>query len=86
YTVDEWKTIQTYSLEGNDLRPIYESPNISSDQRLGDASEEFTVTFSTDDGSKNYSPGSVSEFQQFTIGSTWNLKLNALGGVVDVEK
>jgi len=85
YTVDEWTTIQTYSMDGNDLQPIYESPNISNDQRIGDESEELTVTFSTDDGPETYSPGSVSEFQQFTIGSTWTLKMNALGGVIGVE-
>ena len=86
YTVDEWTTIQTYTLEGDDLKPIYDSPNLASDQRLGEESEEFTVTFSTDDGNEVYSPGSISEFQQFTIGSTWQLKLNAIGGVVRVEK
>lgn len=85
YTVDEWTTIQTYPLEGNDLRPVYASPNVSSDQRLGEKTDEFTVTFSTDDGPETYSPGSVSEFQQFTIGSTWTLKMNAMGGVVGVE-
>jgi len=85
YTVDEWKTIQTYTLDGNDLRPVYESPNYSSDQRLGDQSEELTVIFSTEKGDKTYSPETVSEFQQFDIGSTWTLKLNALGGVISVQ-
>lgn len=85
YTVDQWTTIQTYTLDGNDLQPIYDSPNLSSDQRLGDQSEDLTVTFSTSDGTETYSPGSTAEFQQFTIGSTWKLKLNALGGVVSVE-
>jgi ribosomal protein L40E len=86
YTVDEWTTIQTYTLDGNDLQPVYDSPNLSSDQRIGDKSEEFTVNFSTEKGDKTYSPGTVSEYQQFDIGSTWNLKLNALGGIVSVEK
>ncbi len=86
YTVDEWTTIQTYTLDGNDLRPVYDSPNVSSGQRLGDQSEELTVTFSLENGQQEtYSPGTVSEFQQFTIGSTWTLKMNALGGVVSVE-
>ncbi|NWG06565.1 MAG: zinc ribbon domain-containing protein [Chloroflexi bacterium] len=85
YTVDEWQTIQTYTLEGNDLRPVYDSPSYSSNQRLGTQSEELTVTFSTEKGEKTYSPDTVSEFQQFTIGSTWTLKLNALGGIVSVE-
>lgn len=86
YTVDEWTTIQTYTLDGNDLHPVYESPNVASDQRLGDKSEELTVTFSLENGEQEtYSPGTVSEFQQFTVGSTWTLKMNALGGVVGVE-
>jgi len=85
YTVDEWKTIQTYTLDGNDLRPIYDSPNIASDQRIGDESEELTVVFSTEGGTETYKPDSVSEFQQYTIGSTWTLKMNALGGIVSVE-
>lgn len=85
YTVDEWTTIQTYPLEGNDLRPIYDSPNISSDQRIGSPSENLTVIFSTPDGEETYSPNSVSEFQQYSIGSTWTLRMNAIGGVVSVE-
>jgi len=86
YTLDEWTTIQTYTLDGNDLKPIYDSPSIASDQRIGDESEELTVVFSTKDGTENYSPSSVSEYQKYSIGSTWTLKMNALGGIVSVEK
>lgn len=86
YTVDEWTTIQTYTMDGNDLQPIYESPNVSSGQRVGQESEDLTVTFSTENGDqKTYSPDNVSEFQQFSVGSTWKLKMNALGSVVSVE-
>jgi hypothetical protein len=86
YTLDEWTTIQTYPLEGNNLQPVYESPNVSNGQRLGDASEDLTVTFSTPDGQQEtYSPGNVTEFRLFTPGSTWTLKMNAVGGIVSVE-
>lgn len=86
YTVDEWTTIQTYTLDGNDLYPLYDDPSLSSGQRLGDETEDLTVTFMTEDGGQQtYSPDSVAEFQQFTVGSTWTLKMNALGGVVGVE-
>ncbi|MBE0672769.1 MAG: zinc ribbon domain-containing protein [Anaerolineales bacterium] len=86
YTVDEWTTIQTYTLEGNDLNPIYENPSIFGEQRLGASSEVLTVYFSTPDGQETYTPGTVSEFQQYQIGSVWTLKLNALGGVLSVER
>ncbi len=85
YTVDEWTTIQTYTLDGNDLYPVYDDPGVSFDQRLGNASEQLTVYFSTTDGQITYSPGSTSEFQQFQIGSTWTIKLNAVGSVISVE-
>jgi hypothetical protein len=87
YTVDEWTTIQTYRLDGNDLQPVYDTPNLSSDQRLGDTGEDLTVSFSTEDGEqKTYSPDTVSEFQKYVIGSTWKLKMNALGGITSVEQ
>lgn len=86
YTVDEWTTIQTYTLDGHDLSPYYEQPNISSDQRLGDESADYTVYFSSEKGEITYSPGSLSEFQQFQPGSSWTLKLNAVGGVLSVER
>jgi membrane protease subunit (stomatin/prohibitin family) len=86
YTVDEWTTIQTYTLDGNDLQPIYDDPGVSSGQRLGQESEDLTITFSTGNGEQEtYSPDTISEFQQFTVGSTWTLKMNALGSVVGVE-
>ena len=86
YTVDEWTTIQTYTLDGHDTFPVYKQPNITSDQRLGDQSADLTVTFSSEKGEKSYTPDDASEFQQFQVGSTWTLKLNALGGVVSVER
>ena len=85
YTRDEWQTIQTYTLNGNDLNPIYDNPSLTSDQRLGDKSEDLKVTFSTSKGDKNYTPSSISEYQQFTVGTTWTLKLNLVGGVVSVK-
>jgi membrane protease subunit (stomatin/prohibitin family) len=86
YTVDEWTTVQTYTLDGHDLDPFYEQPSLSSDQRLGNESADYTVSFDTEKGEITYNPGDLSEFQQFQIGSTWTLKLNALGGVVSVER
>lgn len=86
YTVDEWTTIQTYSLEGNDLRPVYDNPGLQSDQRIGDQSETLTVFFTTEDGNQEtYTADSIAEFQQFTPGSTWTLNMNLAGGIVSVE-
>jgi DNA-directed RNA polymerase subunit RPC12/RpoP len=86
YTVDEWQTIQTYTLDGHDYSPDFSQPSLTSGQRLGNESATYTAYFGTSKGVKTYSPASLSEFQQFTIGSTWTLKLNALGGVVSVGR
>jgi ribosomal protein L40E len=86
YTRDEWTTIQTYTLDGNDLFPVYPDPGVGFDQRLGSISEDFTVTFDSDKGRKTYSPDQASEYRQFEIGSAWTLKLNALGSVMSVER
>ena len=86
YTVDEWTTIQSYPLSGNDLFPVYAEPSVFNGQRLGNTSANLTVTFSTPKGTETYSPSSVAEFQQFEIGSTWNLTLNLLGGVLSVSQ
>ncbi len=86
YTVTEWQAIQTYTLDGQDLFPQYSSPSISAGQRTGSPSETLNVVFDSNNGQITYTPGSVDEFQQFEPGSTWTLKLNALGGVVSVSQ
>ncbi|MBI5955199.1 MAG: zinc ribbon domain-containing protein [Chloroflexi bacterium] len=85
YTLDEWTTIQSYDLSGSDNYPVYEEPNITSDQRVGNTVNTLTVTFSTSDGQKEYTPDSAAEFQQFEIGSVWTLKMNRAGGILSVE-
>lgn len=84
YSVKEWQTVQTYTRDGNDLNPVYASPNVSVNQRVGSQSQDLTVYFDTSKGQKTYSPYTVTEFEQFQIDSTWTLKLNSLGGVVSV--
>ncbi len=85
YTVDEWTTIQTYTLDGYDLFPMYSEPSFSSGQQLGEATLTLDVHFTSGGSDYLYHPDSVEEYQMFSPGSTWTLHLNALGGVVSVE-
>lgn len=85
YTLDEWKTIETYTLDGHDFDPLYTSPDLLAGQRLGDVNITFTVYFYGNGQTYTYTPRDLYEFQQFTIGSTWTLHLNAFGVVVSVE-
>ncbi len=85
YSVKEWQTVQTYTLDGHDYSPVYSQPTISFDQRLGDQTVNYTVYFDTEKGQKAYSPGALDDFKRFQLGSNWTLKLNAIGSVVGVE-
>ena len=85
YSVDEWQTIQTYTLDGHDLNPAFAQPSLAAGQRIGDQREDYSVVFNTEDGQKTYSPSDFSEFSRFQIGTGWTLSLNAFGGVLDVK-
>ena len=85
YTLDEWTTIQTYTLDGYDFSPLYSQPNLSSGQQLGEETLEMTVYFVADGTEYLYKPDSTEEFQYYSQGSSWTLHLNALGRVVSVE-
>ena len=85
YTIDQWTTIRTFNLEGHNLYPEYAKPSVGFDQRIGNQSVTFSVYFVGGGETYTYSPASLFEFQQFTIGSTWTLHLNVLGAVVSVE-
>ncbi|GAB4538951.1 MAG: hypothetical protein Fur002_03270 [Anaerolineales bacterium] len=86
YTLDEWTTIQTYTLSGADLFPQYAEPTLYDKQRLGNSSEDLIVYFDTANGEETYKPSSVTEFQQFERGSVWVLQMNSLGGILSVER
>jgi hypothetical protein len=85
YTVDEWTTIQTYTLDGYDFYPQYSQPSIYSGQQLGEKTLEMTVYLVANGTEYLYHPDSAEEFQYYSQGSTWTLHLNALGTVVSVE-
>jgi ribosomal protein L40E len=72
--VCEQKTID----KGNGYSEVVEECHTETQQYCSYTVDEWTTI-------QTYSPDSVSEFQQFAVGSTWTLKMNALGSVVSVE-
>lgn len=85
YTVDEWTTIQTYTLDGYDYYPQYSQPSIYAGQQLGDGTLVMEVHFMADGKEYVYTPDSPEEFQYYSEGSSWTLNLNAMGSIVSVE-
>lgn len=85
YVAQEWTVVETASLDGDDLAPVWPNPVLSSDERLGAQQEAYTVVFATDAGLKTYTTSDAGEFSQFQIGSAWMLYINKLDVVVSVE-
>ncbi len=84
YSVIEWSEIDTVSLSGNDFSQEWPDPVLSDEQRLGEGSETYTIYFDTNDGDYTYSVKDYETFQQFQIGTKWNLEINTFGTVVSV--
>jgi hypothetical protein len=86
YTILEWQTIETLTLSGNDYDPRYAQPSLTTGQRLGNESVDYSVHFSTEKGLLEYSPGDLTEYRQFQLGSDWALSLNRLGSIVSIDR
>lgn len=86
YTVMDWMEVDTITLSGDDLTPRWpDTTNLSTDQREGDGEESYQVTFGSSEGEYTYTVSNPSEFSRFSSGSSWILKVNALGSVVSAE-
>lgn len=86
YTVLEWTIIDTISESGIGFFPEWPEPILYEEQRLGEQSEMYTVVFDTDDGVFSFSLDDFERFQEFQPGTTWELEINALGGVQSVSR
>lgn len=85
YTTIDWVVFETVTVSGDDLNPFWPDVNLTSDQRMADGEEAYEVTFTGQDRTYTYTPDSEAEFSKFSLGSTWNLDVNALGGIVSLE-
>jgi len=85
YTVDEWTEVDRETLSGHDYNPVWPQVYLSGSQRSGKQGVSYTVYFSAGQDYYDYNPGDLSEFQQYRIGSTWELEISWLGSVVGVQ-
>jgi ribosomal protein L40E len=85
YTLQEWQVVDEAKQSGSDLAPVFASPQVSGNQRLGSQQASYLIIFQADQGQYNYSVASLAEFQKFKIGSQWLLKINSFGNIVSVE-
>jgi ribosomal protein L40E len=87
YTIEEWQQVDLVELSGRDLAPQWPNPALQSGQRLGEKNiESYACSFTADGETYTYETSDLQVFQQCQIGSKWNLTVNALGGVVSIER
>ncbi len=85
YTVMEWQTVDQAAASGNDFQPDWPALSLAADEREGEREASFSVIFRADGRDYTYHPATLEEYRQFQPGSTWTLKINKLGAIVDVE-
>jgi DNA-directed RNA polymerase subunit RPC12/RpoP len=87
YSINEWKQVDTATTSGEGFNAVWPNPDLMSGQRLGeDTTETYTIIFASDGETYTYQVHDFNQFQEYPVGSTWNIKVNKLGGVVSVEK
>jgi hypothetical protein len=86
YTVVDWGVIDSVTLTGADLYPIWPEAQLAENHRFGVGEERFEITLSTDDDTFTYTIYDPVEFIQFQQGTTWILNINSFGQLVSVDK
>lgn len=85
YTDLRWDQVDIVTATGTDLQPVWPEFTLGSDEREGESEESYQVFFDTDEGAYTYYASDTGEFNKFTNGSQWVLKVNPFDQVLDVE-
>ena len=85
YTIMDWLPVKTLVTSGEDLSPYWPTFELSNDQRAGNSSERYEITFSAAGDSFTYSTSDADLYLQAQPGSTWSLEINQFNGVVSAE-
>ena len=85
YSSMGWQAIAPIVLAGSDFKPQWPTQRLGEDQRESGRSEEYVVTFQTENGPVQFTVSSLEKFQQFVEGSEWMLEVDGRGRIVGVE-
>ena len=85
YTAWEWVGISPLTISGSDLAPYWPSLTLNDDQREAGMTEDYVITFSGDGERYTYSTNDVDLFLQAQPGSTWELSVNQLNQIRELN-
>ena len=85
YTIMQLQPVDQLTLTGTDLNPQWPVPRLETGQQEGEREESYRIIFSADGEQFTYTTNDPEKYQGFVPGSKWQLKVNQLGGVTQVE-
>jgi hypothetical protein len=87
YSMDEWQVVNTLMAQGTDTIPVWPNGSLQGDQRQGSRNESYAIIFRTDNQGQTYtySVSDSGQFNQYPIGSRWNLDINTFGNIIKVQ-
>ena len=85
YEINDWSKIDQLVVTGSNNLPSWPAPQLNSDQRLGDRSEVYQITFDSAGKIRTYTTSDAQIYQEASVGSQWILTLNGLGAIVEIQ-
>ena len=85
YETMGWTVGETLRLNGTDLHAVWPAANLTNTQRIGQASETYTIWFSAGGQQFDLRTTDYTLYQQAYPGSVWELEVNQLGGVTSAR-
>ena len=85
YETMGWTTGETLRLNGTDLNAAWPAANLTNTQRIGQATETYTIWFSAGGQEYDLRTSDYNLYQLAYPGSEWELEVNQLGGVTAAQ-
>jgi hypothetical protein len=85
YEIDKWIVVQTLQENGSDHLPYWPRADLTGDEREGERRGTYTIIFEDSDGEIRSLELSLDEWKKFENKQGVVLKLNAIGGISEVE-
>jgi hypothetical protein len=85
YTVQQWQVVDTVTLEGKDVNPLWPVPQLGPGQREGSREERYKCMFNADGDALTYNTSNATTFALCEVGTRWVLKVNTFNSVTGLE-
>ena len=85
YDTMQWVVVNTLAEDGYGTNAIWPSTSLGMDQRYGNSTERYTITFSTASENFDYTTTDYNLFQQAVPGSDWVIEVNGFGDITAID-